>query len=193
MNNNLIILKFFVENKVSNYSIKHISEILKINYRIVYEEIMTLHKEGLISVVKQGNSQICSFNYVFSSKFVEIEKVRIQEVFKNTDIKLIYHRIREVKNPFYCLILFGSFANKKNTKGSDIDLCLITDNKNINKQVNDILSITPMNIHLQEFTSEQFLQMLKSKESNVGNEIIKNNIILHGIEEFYELVNYVNK
>jgi predicted nucleotidyltransferase len=193
MNNNLTVLKFFVENKDAAYSIKKVSELLKINYRIVYEEIMDLAREELIQVTKQGNAQICKFNYAYNAKLVEIEQVRMQEVFRNTDIKLICHRMRNVKNPFYCLILFGSFANKKNKKESDIDLCLITDNDTIKNQVNDMVSITPIDIHLQVFTAEQFLQMHRSKESNVGNEIVKNNIILHGIEEFYELVNNVNK
>ncbi|MEK6857917.1 MAG: nucleotidyltransferase, partial [Nanoarchaeota archaeon] len=63
----------------------------------------------------------------------------------------------------------------------------------INKEINSILSITPINVHLQEFTSKEFLTMLKSKEVNVGNEIVKNNVILHNIESFYELVNNVKQ
>lgn len=35
--------------------------------------------------------------------------------------------------------------------------------------------------------------MLKSKEFNVGNEIVKNNIVLHGIENFYEMINHVKQ
>ena len=78
-------------------------------------------------------------------------------------------------------------------EGSDIDICIITDNEEINKEVQSILSVTPINVHLQNFSSEHFLAMLKSKEFNVGNEIVKNNIILHGIESFYEIVNNVKQ
>ena len=193
MKNNLTVLKLFVENKDKTFTIKKTSEVLKINYRIVYEEITKLQEEGLIQITLQGNSKVCKFNYKFSSKIVEIEKKRKEELFKNKDIQLIFNRIKEIKNPFYSLILFGSYANKSNQKGSDIDLCLITDNKKVNEEINNVLSVTPINIHFQEFTSEQFLSMLKSKEINVGNEIVKNNIVLHGIESFYELVNYVKQ
>jgi len=191
MNNNLTILKFFVEHKDGKFTIKKVSETLKINYKIAYEEILDLEKEGLIKVFKQGNSNICAFNYKYDSKLVEIEEARKEKLSK--DIKLIHDRIKEVKSPFYSLVLFGSHANKTDNKNSDIDLCLVADNKSVNKQVGDMLSITPLNIHLQEFTSEEFLQMLKSKESNVGNEIVKNNIILSGMEAFYELVNNVKQ
>ena len=193
MKNNLIVLKLFVDNKDRTFTIKKAAEALKINYKIVYEEIMKLEKEGLIEITKQGNSKVCSFNYKYHSKTVEIEETRKQGLFKNKDIKLIYKRIKEAKSPFYCMVLFGSYANKTNQKGSDIDLCLITDNQEINKAAQAILSITPINVHLQDFTSEQFLAMLKSRESNVGNEIVKNNIILYGIEAFYEMVNNVKQ
>lgn len=193
MNNNLKVLKLFVDNKDKNFTIKKAAEALKINYRIAYEEAIALEKEELIRIAKHGNSKVCEFNYQYHSKIAEIEESRKQELFRNKDIKLIYRRIKEIKNPFYILVLFGSYANKTNKKGSDIDLCLITDNPDINKEVQSILSVTPVNIHLHDFTSEHFLLMLKSKESNVGNEIAKNNIILHGIEAFYELVNNVKQ
>ncbi|MEK6969460.1 MAG: nucleotidyltransferase domain-containing protein [Nanoarchaeota archaeon] len=193
MNNNLKILKLFVDNKDKTFTIKKAAEALKINYKIVYEEITELEKEKLISITRQGNAKVCVFNYQYHSKIVEIEEIRKQELFKNKDLKLIYNRIKEVKNPFYCLVLFGSYANKTNQKGSDIDLCLITDNSKINRQVQSILSITPLPIHLQEFSSKQFLLMLKSKEVNVGNEIVKNNVLLYDMEAFYELINNVKQ
>ena len=193
MNNNLKILKHFVDNKDRTFTIKKAAEAIKINYKIAYEEITKLEKDNLIKIVRHGNAKVCTFNYRYHSKIVEIEEIRKQELFKNKDIKLIYNRIKEIKSPFYCLILFGSHANKTNKKGSDIDLCLITDNEKINKEVQSILNITPINVHLQDFISEHFLAMLKSKEFNVGNEIAKNNIILHGIESFYEMVNNVKQ
>ena len=193
MNNNLKVLKLFVDNKDKTFSINKVAEALKMNYRIAHEEVTKLESEKLLKTIKHGNAKICEFNYKFSSKIVEIEQVRVQELFKNKNIKLIHKRISEVKSPFYSLVIFGSCANNKNKKGSDIDLCLITDNQQINKEVNSILSITQLNIHLQEFTSEQFIHMLRNKEPNVGNEIAKNNIILYGIEAFYEMVNRVKQ
>lgn len=193
MNNNLKVLKLFVDNKDKQFTIKKVSETLKINYKIVYEEIGKLEREDLIKITRYGNAKVCSFNYKYHSKIVEIEEIRKNELFKNKDIKLIYTRLKEVKSPFYCLILFGSYANKTNKKGSDIDLCLVTDNIEVNNEAQSILNITPLNVHLQDFSSKHFLMMLKSKEFNVGNEILKNNIVLYGIESFYEMMNNVKR
>ncbi len=189
MNNNLKVLKLFVEHKDQKYSVKRAAESLGINYRIVYEEIMQLEKEELIRITRMGNFNICEFNHKFSSKITEVEELRKKKLFKNKDIKLVYKRIKEIKSPFYTLVLFGSFANKTNKVHSDIDLCLISDNPEVTKEVQVVLSITPLDVHLQEFTSAQFISMLKNKGFNVGNEIIKNNIVLYGIESFYEMIN----
>ena len=89
------------------------------------------------------------------------------------------------------MLIFGSYSNKSATKSSDIDLCLITDNKNVKEHIHSILSITPVKLHLNEFTLSEFVSMLKEREENLGHEIVNNNIILHGIEGFYELVKYV--
>jgi len=189
MNNALKVLKLFADNKGSKFSIKKASERLKMNYRIAHEEIIKLGKERLVSITKYGNAKMCEFNHEFCGKAIEIEDIKREELLKNQDIKLIHNRIREIKSPFYILAVFGSYANKTNTKHSDIDLCLITNDKEISKKAKDILSITPINIHFLEFTSAQFSSMLKTKENNVGNEIVKNSVILYGIESFYEMVN----
>jgi len=188
MKNNLNILKFFVEHKDATTTINQIAKALKMNYRIVYEGIMKLEQEKLIKITRIGNANICQFAYIYNNKVVEIEEERKEEVFKNKDIALIHKRISEIENPFYIFILFGSYANKTQTKNSDIDLCLITDNEKINKIVNNIIQITPLKIQLQEFTTEQFQTMIKTRETNVGSEIKKNNIIFHGLESFYGLI-----
>ena len=188
INNNLHVLKFFADNKEKTFTILKAAEYLRTNYRIVYEEIMKLGKEGLIKIIKQGNANVCTFTYTYTSKIVAIEELRKQEVLKNRDILLLYTRVKEVTSPFYCFILFGSYANKTNRKNSDIDVCLITDYPMIQKKINSLLSVTPLPLHLQEFSSEEFRSMLKSKGFNVGNEILRNNIVLYGLESFIELI-----
>ena len=93
-----------------------------------------------------------------------------------------------MKNPFFVFLVFGSYAKKNQKKGSDIDICLITDDKKINSKIHQIIGLIPLDIHLLDFTVDDFIKMLKTKEDNVGKEIMKNNIILYGIENFYELI-----
>ncbi len=191
MKNKFKILKFFSENKNKEFSIKKVSEITNSNYKIVYETIKFLESKKLIKFRKKGNSKLCTFNYKYASETAKVESIRKKELFKNKDIKLIFKRIKEITYPFYCLIIFGSYANKTYKKNSDIDICLICDDKDTIDKITNILDITSIDIHLQKFTTNEFLSMIELRKSNIGNEIVNNNIVLHGLENFYELVNYV--
>ena len=186
------ILKLLIENKEEIYSIRKISLLRKINYKSAYNAIKTLEKEGIVELKKAGNTMLCSFNNKFNRAVFIAEYSRRENLFKKREFSIIYDSLSKLEFPFI-ILLFGSYVKGTATKHSDIDLCLITDDSEINEQANTILSITPVNIHFQEFTSEDFLSMIKSKKSNVGNEIIKNNIVLYGIENFYELVNNVKQ
>jgi len=86
------------------------------------------------------------------------------------------------------LLLFGSYASGKARTGSDIDLMLITDDKTIESQIKNQMSLIPLPVHLLSFTAGEFISMLKTTEFNVGQEAFYNNIILFGIEDYYRLI-----
>lgn len=190
MNNKLKIIRFFIENKEENFSINSIANNLKLNYRIAFEDTKKLEAENIVSIKKFGNTNQCSFNYKFNEKVLLVENNRKQELLKNQDIKVMYNRLMEIKNPFFICLVFGSYVKGMQKKHSDIDLCIISDDKIINEKINQIIRTLALEIHLLEFTTNEFVNMLRTKEQNVGKEIINNNIILKNVEGFYELINY---
>lgn len=190
MKNVLNILKYFMENKDKEFTMKQVSEELKINYRIAYQEIKTLEGKNLIKIKKIGNSNICSFNYAFNELSMQAEAIRKEELLKDKNLKVIHKRIMETEYPFYILLVFGSYSSKTRTKNSDIDICLISDNETVKKSISSILEQIPLNIHFIDFTPKEFISMLGIRKPNVDHEILKNNVILKGAEEFYEMANY---
>lgn len=50
------------------------------------------------------------------------------------------------------------------------------------------MGLLPEKIDIQEFTTNEFTSMIEKKQNNLGHEIIKNNIILYGIESYYNLI-----
>ena len=56
------------------------------------------------------------------------------------------------------------------------------------KEIQNIASTLPLKLHVNIFKETDFKAMENSKETTVGSEAIKNNIILHGIEAYYELL-----
>ena len=113
---------------------------------------------------------------------------RREEIFKNSDLRALSSYFRDIKEPFFILLLFGSYASGKARKGSDIDLMLITDSEAAANRAKKIVSLIPLGIHLVDFKSKEFTSMLKTTEFNVGKEAVNNNIILFGIEDYYRLI-----
>ncbi len=184
MNSEIKILKLLLSRKEERPTIKKIAESLNINYRIAYEKIMGLEKEGLIKITKAGNSKTCEFTYKFDNKVFEAEYERRNDLFKNKDFLILQRRLAELQFPFIAL-LFGSRASGTANKHSDIDLLTIGGDE---KEIKVTLSLLPEKIHLTAVTYKDFIHMAKSREFTVVSEAIKNNIILIGIEEYYRLL-----
>ncbi len=189
-NEKLNILRLLIENPEKDYSIRQITLERKINYKSTYEIIKKLKEEGVVNVKKYGNTSIVKFNFKFNESVFIVENQRKKDFLKNKDFRVIYRRIKEIKNPFFICVVFGSYAKGTAKRGSDLDLCLITNEEKIKSELNMILDITPFNIHYLDFGCEEFIKMLKTTEFNVGKEIVKNKIILKGVEQFYELIEY---
>ncbi len=179
--NNTKILQFLLNNKDESFTIRNISQKTNINYRITHQTIKSLEQEGIIQTKSAGKALLCSLTNKFN------EKVYLAEHQRRKDINLqqIITRYEQAKQT-YILLLFGSYAKKTNTKHSDIDLLAIT---NEPEEIEEITKLIPKNIHLTTLTYKEFLQMKQSKETTVVSEVMKNNIPLINIEEYYRLIN----
>ena len=184
MKSEIKILQLLLNNKDANFTIKKIAEALKINYRIAYEKVLELEKEGLIKITKAGNSKICEFTNKFNNKVFEAEHERKSGLFKNKDFLILHNRLAELKFPFIAL-LFGSQVKGTANKHSDIDILTMGGDE---KEIRATISLLPDKIHHTAVSYENFIHMAKSREFTAVSEAIKNNIILIGIEEYYRLL-----
>lgn len=186
MESDIKILKLLIDRKAraEKFTIKKIAEALKINYRIAYERVGVLEKEGLLKITRAGNSKICEFTGNFNNKVYEAEYMKRMALFKNKDFLVLRNRLAELNFVFVALV-FGSHAKGNADKHSDIDILAIDGEE---KKIESVLSLWPEKIHLTQVTSEDFMRMARSKEFTVVSEAIKNNIILLGIEEYYRLL-----
>jgi predicted nucleotidyltransferase len=185
-NERLNILRILIENQEKTFSMRQIAIKRNINYKSAYTNLKTLEKEGVVTLNKQGNTTLCSFNLEFNTSVFEVEHARLQDLLKNKNFLVLYQRLAKINEQFI-LLLFGSYAKGQQTKGSDIDLLLIT---NTPKPVETEIKLLPLPIHLTPTTYEHFRSMLKSKEFTVVSEAVKHNIILFGIEDYYRLMHH---
>lgn len=184
MENTVKILRLLMENSQARFSIRKISESLKMNYRIAHEKVLQLEKEGLVKLTPIGNTRLCEITSKFSSRVFEAEYGRAKDAMKNKDILIITKALSELEFPFIAL-LFGSHASNTHNRHSDIDILTIGGDR---KKIEECVSLLPDRIHLTPVTYAEFSHMAKSREFSVVGEALKNNVILLGIEDFYRLL-----
>lgn len=185
------IIKVLIENKYADLSINQIAKLLKKDYKNVHNMVTRLSKLQIIKLQSFGKSYKVSLSFKMHPLIFEAEYLRKNELLKNKDIAVMLDSFRKMKSEFYILLLFGSYAKKTQIKHSDIDLMFIvpdTEEEKMEKEVQRIANTLPLNLHINIFRESDFKAMKNSKENTVGSEAIKNNIILHGIESYYEII-----
>jgi len=188
-NTKIKILNLLLSHKSQQFTINNIAKSIGVDYKTVYLEVQNLIKNNIIDAKSIGHTTLCSLMLKeFNSDIFMAESTRREELFKNKNLNVLCSYFQEIKEPFFILLLFGSYASGKARKNSDIDIMLIVDNEKLTSQIKNKAKLIPLNIHLVAFTSEEFLSQLRTTEFNVGKEAFNNNIILFGIEDYYRLV-----
>ncbi|MFT7615790.1 MAG: putative nucleotidyltransferase [Candidatus Woesearchaeota archaeon] len=178
------ILKHLITHSEKEFTIRELSIVRDINYKSAYEAIEKLHKEEIISVIKKGNTKLCKFTKKFTNSVYISENERLEDALTNSNLKVIHKEIQKVKSQAI-ILLFGSYAKGTQTKKSDIDLLIISDNT---KSFEKAISWIPKKLHITSITYTDFDLMLKSKEFTVVSEAIKSNIIICGVEDYYRFI-----
>lgn len=159
--------------------LREIARIINKSHSTVLRKINKLLKENILDYEKQGKNKIFfiknnlkSKNYIYSAEIHKLNKL----LKKYPELTIIFE---EIKKNFKkgMIILFGSYAKETPKKNSYIDIYLETKNKNIKEKIQEINS--KINVKIGEFNTNSLLI----------KEIIKNHIIIKGLEEFYERVN----
>lgn len=193
MNNaNVSIIKLLLEYRNEDLNISRIATILSKDYKTVHTIVKRLERLGVINIKEFGKSlKVELINKLHPTLFLA-EYERREEILKSKNFSVMLDTFLEgIKTKCFILLLFGSHAKRKATKNSDIDLMFIIpdeDAKHMDSTIHNISSLLPLKIHINVFKESEFIKMKNSKETTVGSEAIKNNIILYGIEIYYELI-----
>ena len=180
------IIKSLIENK-NPQSIMTLSGATILDYKNTYNIVDEL--AGIVSKEKIGNTNLIKINLVPNQEIYNVEDKRTQEfLFKNPKLRLIQNDVEEIGYPFMIVLIFGSYVKNTKTEGSDIDICIISDSKEKTKKLIQSLNLLSLKLEIQEFTTDEFISMIGKTQNNLGHEIVKSNIILYGIENYYNLI-----
>ncbi len=181
------VIKHLIENK-NPQSIMTASGAIVLDYKNTYNIVNELQPE-IISKEKIGNTNLITLNLAPNQQIYSVENKRTEQfLFNNPKVKLIAEDIERANYPFFIVLIFGSYIKNTKTENSDIDICIISDNKEKTKQLIEMLNLLSLKIEIHEFTTKEFVSMIEKTQNNLGHEIVKSNIILYGIENYYNLI-----
>src|SRR3989344_1743596 len=149
----------------------HSTILRKIN-ELVNENILDFKKEGKNKVFFIKNN-LKAKNHIYSAEIYKLSKL----LKKHPELAIIFE---DIKKDFKkgLIILFGSYAKGIPKKDSDIDIYLETNDSKIKNKIKEINS--KLSVKIGEFDNKSLLI----------KEIIKNHIIIRGLEDFYERVEF---
>lgn len=182
------ILRTLIEDKTP-MSILSLSGSAVLDYKNTYNYIKEFVASGAIIQNPVGNTTLVEIKSTSNPEIYSVEKKRTEEfLYKNPKLKIVKNYIEELNYPFLIALIFGSYVKDKKTESSDVDLCIILDDKNKSKELQEKLNLLSLKLEVHEFTTNEFISMIEKTQNNLGHEIIKNNVLLYGIENYYNLI-----
>jgi len=179
LNKELEVLKEFSSDYLKRVYGRNLAEKLKMNQKTIANMLNKLEERGVLKSELEGKNKYYSLNKNFSTikeiiKIVEISKKQ-EFLEKNKKTLDLFKKIEEKTRGL--VIIFGSYASGTQDKKSDLDLFVIGSAGDL-EELEDLYKIK-----INTLKSKKF-----DKSNHLIKEIIKNHIILKGVEEFVDLI-----
>ena len=156
--------------------VRGIASQLNQSHSTIARALIGLEKENAVNSQLVGKNKLYSLkknligrSYVFRTEYYKLERLLYKFHLLEPILEDILTRCKE-----NIIILFGSYAKFTPKKDSDIDVYIGTKSLKLKKELEKINS--KLSIKIGELNPESLLV----------KEIIKNHVILNGVEEFYE-------
>ena len=163
--------------------LRGIARKLNESHSTVMRKINELAKENVVDYRMEGKNKIFSIknnlqarNYIYSAERYKLAKL----LKKYNHLSVIFDDVLENVNT-RIIVLFGSYAKLSAKPGSDIDIYVETADEKIRQKLHGINS--RIRAKAGRFDANSLLI----------KEIIKNHVILRGIEDFYEKSRFFEK
>ncbi len=156
--------------------LREIGRILGESHSTILRKVNELIDKNIIGAEQQGKNKVYSLknNLIAKSMIYMAEKYKLLKLLKEYPMLSIILEEVVKKTNEKLIVVFGSYAKFSAGKDSDIDIYIETKNRRIKNIVKEIDRRLSVKIGFFD------------KDSLLIKEIIKNHVIVKGVEEFYE-------
>ena len=151
------------------------------NQKTVANVLNALEKQNIIKYSTEGRNKYYFLNKS-NSQISDI--IKILELARKNNFTLKYSKFRDLfialeKKTSGILVIFGSYANFTSNEKSDLDVFVLGKIG----EVKDLEEKYEIKINIVKSIKDKF-----NKEDVFIKEVVKNHIILKGVEEFIDLI-----
>jgi predicted nucleotidyltransferase len=184
----------FVKEPWREFTISRIKEATgKRSHHYVFEALKKFSAAGLLVERKVGNTNTYSVNFSSDGCIPLLSALEMAASAGRDDIpvKNLERITSRIRNPFFSLVVCGSYAEGKQKKSSDLDIAIIIPDGVHKGECKAALregEITVPEVHGLIFTAEELYLMLTNNEFNYGKELARKHIIIYGAETYYKIL-----
>lgn len=168
-----LVLEFFLKKTQAVY-VKKLARELKISPQTANYYLKFYKKAGILKERKEGNLLLYSLQ--------DNSLVRQLKIFYTIDILFDFAKKFCKKNKITSLVLYGSHASGTYDKSSDIDLLIISQEREFDlKEIKRLEKETGKEVKIQVFSLGEW-RNLKRKKSGFVRSLLSNHILIYGAE-----------
>jgi len=192
-NNQIKLLECWKKDIFAELSITEIMNLSKRKTKTwVFNTLKNLVNNRLLNLKTKANINIYTLNTNNPLTFTFLTYIDSQENLKFEHINIISDIISKAPINGCSIIIFGSYANKSYTKKSDLDICILIPEKELEKKIkpyiNDIKLEHAIIIDDHYIQFNEFKEMLLRDEENLGKQIYLKHKIFLSPDIYYQLI-----
>jgi len=190
----LKIFGVFAKQPFTEYTLKQIKELSKGRSNNALSIAMKqFRKENLLNEQKVGKSSLFTLNLnndiVYS--YIALSNHWLLNKLAHRTIRMIKKNVGK-HTSFYSIVVFGSYAMQNQKKESDLDIAVFIETEKLRKEIQralnsvEVISVLKLDGHV--ITKDEFLEMLKVEEENLGKQIARKHLVIYNTRIFYTLI-----
>ena len=191
MDNALKIVSLLEKDIFQEYSVHQISKLVSLDYKTISKTIKQLLSMKIITTKTKGKGHFISLNLNHYDLQIYLSFAtyynRLLFFQKDTSLQYLVEELKVMDLRNSCLILFGSHVVQQQTKSSDVDLLLITNNQQTATRIKSLLLNYNLKADLNILSFSHYEKALRSREFNLVNQVLPKHIILKNPALYWDL------
>jgi len=163
----------------------------------VFNALKLLVNNNILKSIRKANLDIYRLNLENPLSLQLLQYLETQNNLNFQQLKVVSEIIENIPIKNYSIIVFGSYVENKQIKNSDLDVCILIEDKEVEKKIkpyiNEIKLNYPIKIDEHYITFGDFVKMFLREEENLVKQIFIKRRLFYNSEIYYQLLKEAHK